>query len=629
MVRQLMKVKNMKQEIQGTYSKLYAQSKKNVTTALLVGGIALVLALIASLFKSPVLICIFSILSLILSGGEIVSKRIKTLSKVKVDDTLLILIAVLIPFFLGRFFVSALAMALYRIFSLLIFYASGRLGVLLNDAADVLPRDANVLDDDMNIRRVPAESVLCGTKIIVKTGETVPVDAIILDGFTDFDTSNVCRGTSAMSLSSGDKILAGYINTGAAVTCEAVTDYSESLVMDMARLASLSETGNTKGEKRFKTIAKWYPVAVLGVAILMLLIGGLTSGLWASCMLRVSVLLIVATTGSYIASVPLLSSVAVWNLKKKGLSLSSGDMIDEIADINCVIFEKNGILTDGEYNIKDIYTSEDISEEDFLMIAANCIGGKPHPISRILTKYMNPYIPAENVMEFPGKGSECTIMGKTFLCGTENFMKECDVDISEAPGYSLYVSIDGVLMGAMLLQDALRLNNAELTQELRETGVEKIVMFSSERKEAAELAFKDSGADEYFAELSANERGETVKRIKQNDEEMTCLYIGDTVNGEQALDAADIGFTLVRKDDKGLEYAKAFLLSNLETVADAIELSRLTCGKIELHFYCASAIKIILGFLALFGAINIAAAIFVEAILSILAIYSARDLLKK
>lgn len=595
---------------------------------MLTGVLALALAVVGALFHNAIAVCIFCILSLILSGSETVSKFLKSLKKAKFDDAVFILIAVLVPFFLGRFVIAAIAMAIYKLSYVLVAFFSGSLGNAFKTMADVLPEYANLVEDGGNVRPVASISLTRGTKILVKPGETVPVDCVISDGFTDFDPSNVYESDKNLSLSSGDKALAGFVNAGSSVTCEAVCDYDESLVMDLNRLASMAESKSTKGEKRFLAIAKWYPLAVLVVAAAALFIGGFTSGAWKDSMLRASVLFIVATTSSYIVAVPLLSSCAVWNLKKKGLALASGDLLDEIADINCVAFEKEGVLTDGEYHIKDIYTAEGISEEDFLMIAGNCIGGRMHPISKILTQYMNRYIPAENVIEFPGKGVECTIMGKSFLCGSESFMAECGVDVSENTGYSIYVSIEGVIMGAMLVQDLIKPNSGEALRRLRQIGVEKIVMFSSERKETAELAYKDCGADEYYAELSPYDRAETIHKLKKG-QDVTCAYIGNTMNGQQAIDAADVGITLIHKDEGGLEYAKAVLLGGLETLAEAIEISRLACGKIELHFYCASAVKIILTLLGLFGAINVAAAIVIEALLTVVALLSAKDLIKK
>lgn len=623
-----MKIKNIGYEHQSLYLTRLPNKKKTLVNGFITGLIAFLLAIVASMFKNIVLVCIISAVSMIISGSEAMSKAVKAIRKAKPDDSVIVLLAVLVPFFLGKFIIAAIAMAIYKLFSVLILLIYGSLAQSFREASEVLPQFANLVDSDSNIRKVYSESLVRGAKIIVKPGEIVPVDCIISDGFSDFDPSNIYKSESNVSVSAGDKVLAGFVNNGTSVTCETVCSYNESLVLDLNRLASMAETKSTKGEKRLLTVAKWYPSVVLAVAAAAVIIEGIVTGMWIPAILRASVLFIVATTGSYSVAVPLLSSSAVWNLKKKGLALANGDLIDEFADINCIAFEKNKILTDGNFQIKDIYTAEGISEEDFLMIAANCIGGKQHPVSKILTKYMNKHIPAENVMEFPGKGVDCTIMGKAFLCGSGAFMTECNIDISEITGYSLYVSIDGVIMGAMVVQDLIRPNTGEMLRKLRQTGAEKIVMLSSERKEAAELAYAACGADEYYSELSVNGRAEIIQRL-QKDDDVTCAYVGDNVSGEQALTAANIGITFVDKEDSALEYAKAVLLGNLETVADAVEISRLACGKIELHFYCASAVKIILAILGLFGTINIAAAIVIEALLTIVALLSAKDLIRK
>lgn len=630
MVRYKMKVKNMVQgqERKGTYARAKTKKKEKMVNGLITGALALLLAIVSSAFRSSVVICIFSVLSLLLSGGAAVSKVVTAMKKSKFDDSVFVLLAVLISFFIGYFTVAAVAMALYRISAVIIEYFSVQADGYAKMSEEILPAFANLVDDTSNVQCVQSQSLTRGDTILIKTGETVPVDCVICDGFSEFDTSQVYQSEETTSFSSGDRILAGYINEGASITCEAVCDYDESLIMDMGRLASMSSTKSTRDEKRFATIAKWYPPIVLIIAALVLIIGGFSSGAWIPSMQRACVLFVVATTSSYLIAVPLISSAAVWNLKKKGLALASGDLLDEIADINCIAFEKNGILTDGVYQINEIYTAEGISEDDFLMIAANCIGGKTHPISKILTKYMNPYIPTENIMEFPGKGAECTIMEKAFLCGSEKFMKECNIDVSEVPGYTVYVSIDGVIMGAMKVQDNLKSNSSASMDKLRMLGAEKIVMMTSERKEIAEPVFADCGADELRAELSAYGRAEVISNL-QKGEDVTCAYVGDIANGAQAIEEAHVGVSLIGKEDNGIEYAKAVLLGDLDTLADAIELCRLTCGKIELHFYCASAAKIVLGILGLFGAINIAAAVFVEAIVALTALYSASDLLKK
>jgi len=342
----------------------------------------------------------------------------------------------------------------------------------------------------------------------------------------------------------------------------------------------------------------------------------------------VSILLVAATTGSFIVAVPLFSSCAVWKLKKKGIAISACELLDEIADINCVAFEKNGILTDGIFEISDTYMAEGITESDLLMIAGICVGGRTHPVSRLFTQYMNEHLVAENVMEFPGKGVECTIMGKSFICGTEGFIKECGVDISEIPGFRLYITIDKVLMGAVSYEDSLFQNSTADVAELRKTGVEKIVMFTPDKDENAKAAFEASGADEYIADLTPFGRAEAVSKLKQ-EENVTCAYIGENLGGEQAISEADIGISLINREESGLEFSKVVLLGKLKALAEAIEISRLANGKLEIHFYCASAVKIIITLLGLFGAINVAATIVLDSLLTIAALLSAKELLRK
>ena len=196
-----MKVKNMGQENQSTYLKRYAFTKKKLLNGFITGGLSLILAIVGALFKNTVVICIFSAVSLILSGGETVSRLIKSAKKGKFDDGVFVLLAVLVPFFLGRFSIAAMAMAIYKLSSVLILFVSGRLGKSFQEIADVLPQYANLVDNGSNIRKVYSESLTNGAKIMVKTGETVPVECVISDAFSDFDTSNAYASETTVYLS--------------------------------------------------------------------------------------------------------------------------------------------------------------------------------------------------------------------------------------------------------------------------------------------------------------------------------------------------------------------------------------------------------------------------------------------
>ncbi len=622
-----MKVKNMVRNKQSISSKLMQMNDKKFRTNLLVGLLALILAFVASKMPNAFLICLFSIISLVLSGAETISKLIKGTKDSK-QDTILVVAAIIIPFCLGQFVVAASAMSIYKLSLAVISKMLSGLGKSFKNIINVLPKTANVIDSNSNIRSTLSEEIIKGTKFMVKSGEIVPVDCIITEGFSDFDTSLVCDMGKDESLSSGDKALAGYINNGSSVTCVAVCDYEDSIVKDLNRIANMSEITSTIGEKRFEKIGKWYPMLTLALAIVVLLIYGMSSGDWGNGMKVVSALLIAATSGSFMIGIPLYTSCAIWKLKKKGIAISSTELLDEIADINCVAFEKNGILTDGKFKITDTYTAEGFSEEDLLMIAGVCVGGKAHPISRLFTKYMNEHLNAENVMEFPGKGVECTIMEKTFLCGTEDFIKESGIDISEVTGHRLYITIDNVLLGAVSYEDALSESSVYDIEALRKMGVEKVVMFTPDKEDDAKVQFAASGADEFVCELTPFKRAEEVSKIME-EEGVTCAYIGEHLGSEQAMEEADVGISLVNKETNGLEYVKVILLGKLKTLADAIDFARLANSKLEIHFYCAAAAKIITILLGLFAVLNVAAALVIDAVLTTAALVSAKEILKK
>jgi len=324
-----MKVKNMVRNRQSAYLKLMQINNKDFSRNLIVGAVALLLAIIASKISNSFFVCVIGILSLVLSGAETVFKLIKGTKDVKLD-TLLVLVSVIIPFCLGDFVMAATAMAIYKLSVAVISYLLGDVGNQLGAYVNVCPKTANIIDGEANIKVIRSEEIVKGTKIMVKTGEIVPVDSTITEGFSDFDTSAVCELGKDETLSSGDRVLAGYVNLGASVTCVAECDYEDSVVQDMNRLADMAETTSTNAEKRFIKIAKWYPVLILALSIIVLLICGLSNGAWGDGMSVVSVFLVACTTSSFMVAVPLFTTCVVWKLKKKGMAVASAEELDEI-----------------------------------------------------------------------------------------------------------------------------------------------------------------------------------------------------------------------------------------------------------------------------------------------------------
>ena len=274
-----MKAKKRGTQRKNLYQTMYAYSKKNLQANILTGIVALVLAFLATLLGN-VLACVVSLISLFISGGATTSKILQGIKHGKVDDSVLIFIAVIVSFFLGQFTLAATAMAIYKLATVLIIYLSGRVGISMMHAAEVLPAYANLVDTDATIRKIPVTSVTRGMKIIVKTGEIVPADSIILDGCTEFDTSSVYYSEENISFSTGDKILAGFVNKGTSVTCKVLYDSANSVVSKMKKIAAHAEKGSTKGEKRFSAIAKWYPsmMLLLAVAVLIVIPRSFSSG---------------------------------------------------------------------------------------------------------------------------------------------------------------------------------------------------------------------------------------------------------------------------------------------------------------------------------------------------------------
>ena len=604
--------------------KLYAYSKKKVQGNLAVGVIALVLALLSAVF-GPVLQCIFAVLSLFISAGAPVSLVLKKNKKSEISDVVFVLLAVLITFFAESFSAAAIAMAIYKLSEAALVYIAGSLGKDMKKAADIVPAYANIHTLEGGFERIATKALAGGMLVLVKSGETVPADCILKEGVASFDTRALYADGGSVLAEPGDFVYAGYKNTGSDVVLEVVRA-EHSIANDLKRIAITGEKSSKAGSKRFYAVSAWYPAAMVFLAIVVLFLFGVYGPSWGSAMKRCALLLICATGGSYVSLVSLLNACGVWRLKRDGLSIDNCEEIEILSELDCVAFEKSGVLTDSNYVLKEIYAADKMSEADVLMLIANCIGGKTHPISRLVEANRNPHIIVENAMEFAGKGIECTILEKTFLCGSEVFLKECGIEIGEQTGYTVYVAADGVLVGAVKIENLLKQGTSDQLQALREVGVLKTVLLTSEAKETAEAAYLSCGADEYRFDLTAQGRADAISELKENDHEV-CAYVGDA-RYIQAITKADIGISVVNTEEGVTAKQGAVLLGDMKTLANAVEIARETVGKIELHFYAATAVKLILVLLSLFGAISLGGAIIIDALLSASAILSAKSLLK-
>lgn len=501
------------------------------------------------------------------------------------------------------------------------------------------------LKDNGEVRQVRPEGVEVGQIIVIKPGEKVPLDGEVIEGTSFVDTATLTGESVPRKVEKGEKILAGMVNGQGLLTVRVLKPFKDSSVARVLELVEKASERKAPTEQFITKFANFYTPIVVGAAALIalvppLLLPGATFSEW---IYRALVLLVISCPCALVVSIPLGYFGGIGAASKNGILVKGANYLDALAELDTVVFDKTGTLTKGVFRVTEIVTKNHIIPEEILSAAAEAEIYSNHPIAQsILAAYKEKTgqeISGDQVQDYreiPGHGISATVNGHRVLVGNDRLMhkeniihEDCDVT-----GTIVYVAIDGVYAGYMVISDELKHDAKEAISRLKQLGIRKTVMLSGDDKTAVAKITQELGIDAYFAELLPEDKvqmlEELEKEIKHRDKQKL-VFVGDGINDAPVITRADIGVAMGGLgSDAVIEAADVVLMEDAPSkLARAVEIARRTRGIVRQNIYMALTIKVFFIMLGTMGLANIWEAVFADVGVTLLAVLNSSRTLQR
>ncbi|RXI47073.1 cadmium-translocating P-type ATPase [Malaciobacter mytili] len=570
-----------------------------------------------------------------LVGWDVLYKAVKNIANGKVfDEHFLMGIATIGAFVLGEYVEGIAVMIFYQVGEMFQAVAVNNSRDSINALLDIKPEYANVKENDTIIQKAP-EEVKLEDIILVKVGEKVPVDGVIISDNSSFDTSAITGEFKPKTLNKDDEVLSGYINLSKACYIKVSSLYKDSTVAKIIELIENASSKKAKAEKFITKFATVYTPIVVVLAVLLailppLLIEGAIFRDWVE---RALIFLVISCPCALVVSVPLSFFSAIGAVSKRGVLVKGANYIEKLTEIRNIIFDKTGTLTHGVFEVTKIESFENKTDE-LLKFAAYAESFSTHPIAKSIVKAYKQEIDSQKITaheELSGLGVKAVIENKEILVGNDRLLKKFNIqlkDIKENLNV-VYIAINGVFAGYIVVSDIIKVEAKEVITELKKLNIEKIYMLTGDKKEVALDVANTIGIDEVKYELLPQDKLTNFEEIKKQTNKVTA-FVGDGINDAPALANSDVGFAMGGVgSDIAVKSADVVILNdNITCISDAIKIAKKTKVIVYQNIIFIMAIKV--GFLML-GAgamISMKEAIFADVGVALLAIFNSMRILK-
>lgn len=612
--------------------------------------IAMVIFHIPGLFKTidiDMAQLITYLLIYLLTARDIVLNAIKKLFKGKaMDEQFLMTVSSLGAFFVGQYPEACAVMLFYMVGELFQDYAVDKSRDSITDLMDIRPDYANLLKKDGSYEKVSPEKVKIGDTIIVKPGEKVPLDGVVISGQGSIDTSSLTGESLPRETMAGDDIISGSISINGALTIKVTKEFGESTVSKILELVEHASGKKAKTERFITRFAKVYTPIVVTCAVVLAIIPPLVVSFvlggniadfaktWQPWIYRALTFLVVSCPCALVISVPLSFFAGIGAASTKGVLVKGSDYLEKISGCDTIVFDKTGTLTKGIFKVSKINSK--VSDLEFLKAAVIAEIYSNHPIAKSLKDALKitdskAYFDIEarqneiSIEEIHGKGIKAQLDGSTILAGNKKLMDQFGIACDNAQGAAtvVYVTVDGQYLGYALIEDQIKETSKETIKKLKELGVKKTVMLTGDRKEIADSIAKELGIDEVHSELLPADKVSHVEKLLK--ESKTLAFVGDGVNDAPVLARADVGIAMgAMGSDAAIEAADIVLMDdNPKNITKAIKISRRTLSIAKQNIIFALVVKVAVLVLAAVGIATMWAAVFADVGVCVLAILNA------
>ena len=551
------------------------------------------------------------------------------------DEHFLMMVATVGALCVGELEEAVAVMLFYQVGELFQSYAVGKSRKSISALMDIRPDYANI-ERDGKLEQVDPEEIQVGDIIVVKAGEKVPLDGVVMEGKTTLNTAALTGESLPRDAAEGDQIISGCVNISGLIRVRVTKPFSESTVSRILELVENASNKKTRTERFITRFARIYTPAVVGAAVLLAIVPPLVlHGNWSDWIYRALTFLVVSCPCALVISVPLSFFGGIGGASSKGILVKGSNYIEALAHCETVVFDKTGTLTEGSFQVTAVHPDA-VDEKELLRLAAAAESYSDHPISLSLKAACHDSIDSElvtNVHEIAGKGVQAEFEGHTLSVGNGKLMESLGIEEHKCHkvGTIVHVAMDGKYLGHIVISDVIKPDAAKAIADLKACGVQRTVMLTGDRREVAQNVAQQLKLDDVKAELMPQGKVEAVEELlKAKSPQSTLAFVGDGINDAPVLSRADIGIAMgALGSDAAIEAADVVLMDDQPSkIAEAIRISRKTMGIAMQNIVFALAVKAVVLAVTAFGAGNMWWAVFADVGVSVIAILNAMRALR-
>lgn len=576
---------------------------------------------------STVILLILSVAASLLSGYKIFLKGIKNAVKLKIDETVLLAVAVIAAFCLGEFVEAAMVTILFSLGEFIEDIAVDASRRDIEKLAQIRPDTATIIKDGVETV-VPAESVKTGSIITVKPYERLPLDGVVTNGKSTLDASALTGESMPVDITVGSEVMSGAINGNGLIEIRTTKEYGNSTASRILQLVEDAAARKGQKEKLITRFASIYtPIVIIIAAAIAFIPPLLGLGEFSEWIYRALVCLVASCPCAIVISVPLSYYSGIGAASKIGVLIKGGKYIEALAKADSFVFDKTGTLTSGKLEVESITTFGGYDKNEVLALAAACEKHSVHPVATAIKKRAeNLKLPQlSDYSESAGHGTSAVFNGKKLECGGIKILN--DEQKKLAGNASVFVVYDGELIGALSVSDTVRAESQEVISKLKKLGVKNTVMLTGDSKSNADMVSEKLGLDKCYSNLLPSDKLDKVEEIKTHSKAV--CFVGDGINDAPVLSASDCGIAMGLGSEAAIEASDAVLSSgSLVKLPDAIKLSRKVMRTVRTNIIFALTVKAAVIILAAFGVASMWMSVIADTGVSVACVLYAARLLK-
>lgn len=614
------------------------KKQKRVLVRIIASAVLLILFSVLGRFtKLPKIaeLCLYCIPYLII-GYDILIKAVKGIwNRQMFDENFLMAVATVGAVMLGEFQEAAAVMLFYQIGELFQGIAVGKSRRNISALMDIRPDYANV-ELDGEVVTVDPDEVEIGSIIVIKAGEKIPIDGVIIDGHTTINTAALTGESLPVDAEEGSEIKSGCINMTGVIRVRTTKEFGESTVSKILELVENSSAKKSRSENFISKFARVYTPAVCGCALALAVIAPVAAMLigtephWGEWIMRALTFLVISCPCALVISIPLSFFAGIGGASSEGILIKGSNYIETLSKTKYAVFDKTGTMTKGIFEVSDIY-AKTMTEAELIEYAALAESGSNHPIAKSIQSACKSELDMSRISEITevaGKGVNAVIDGKRVLVGNGRLMDSAGVEYTEKEiaGTAVYIAADGVLAGTIIISDVIKPNSAAAIKSLKSMGVLKTVMLTGDTEASAKATAAEIGVDEYYSALMPEDKvkktEELIERKRITDK---LAFIGDGINDAPVLSRADVGIAMGGLgSDAAIEAADVVLMDDDPLkISRAIKISQKCMRIVYQNIIFAIGIKFICLALGALGLANMWLAIFADVGVMVIAVLNA------